>query len=368
MSATARIDELARRAVCALEALPDAGPDELVELLAEDVSFDVDWKAEGVFEHSKLFGRSRHHGRDAVRTYFQEVARHRRVAAVDIARTIVHGADVVLLGDLQWDGNGDGTASSSDFSLRLGSDEGGANHARFLTLPAGHLETFVPGYRTSDEFDSERIARLVRDFQKLYFDAYVLGRTWSETHWMGFPLFKCPLDVWVYQELIAEQRPDWIVETGTCAGGSALFFAHMCDLVGNGRILTVDLQPYSDPQPEHDRITYLLGSSTSDEVLSQVRETIGDERTVLVVLDSDHRCDHVYEEMHAYADMVSVGSYLIVEDSNLNGHPTKPTFGPGPMEAIDRFLPEDGRFRIDYEREKFLVTWNPRGYLLKISS
>jgi Cephalosporin hydroxylase len=45
---------------------------------------------------------------------------------------------------------------------------------------------------------------------------------------------KCPLDLWIYQELLHELEPDLIVETGTAESGSALFLASICDLVDKG--------------------------------------------------------------------------------------------------------------------------------------
>ena len=88
---------------------------------------------------------------------------------------------------------------------------------------------------------------------------------------------------------------------------------------------------------------------------------------MLVVLDSDHTRDHVLKEMHIYGPMVTLGSYIIVEDSNLNGHPVNPAAGPGPMEAIDAFLEESDGFVIDATREKYLVSFNPRGYLKRVN-
>jgi cephalosporin hydroxylase len=73
------------------------------------------------------------------------------------------------------------------------------------------------------------------------------------------------------------------------------------------------------------------------------------------------------DELHAYAPLVTMGSYLIVEDGNVNGRPVYPEHGPGPGEAIDTFLTETSSFVIDEEREKFFMTFNPRGYLRKVA-
>jgi cephalosporin hydroxylase len=84
-----------------------------------------------------------------------------------------------------------------------------------------------------------------------------------------------------------------------------------------------------------------------------------------VILDSDHERDHVLNELRLYAPLVSAGSYLIVEDSNVNGHPVVSDFGPGPAEAVEQFLAETEEFEVDRSREKFFLTFNPSGYLRK---
>jgi len=67
-----------------------------------------------------------------------------------------------------------------------------------------------------------------------------------------------------------------------------------------------------------------------------------------------------------YAPLVTPGSYLIVEDTNINGNPVYPEFGPGPMEAVQEFLPEHPEFEVDRECEKFGLTFNPSGYLRRV--
>jgi cephalosporin hydroxylase len=214
------------------------------------------------------------------------------------------------------------------------------------------------------QVDKEQLVQL---FHQFYYDdaRYNLG-TWAKTFWFGVPTLKCPLDMWIYQEVIFKTKPDLIIECGTNQGGSALFFAHMLTLMGgDGRIITIDIE-HLDGRPEHERITYLKGSSTSPEMLENVKQHIKPETRVMVVLDSDHSKAHVLEELKLYAPLVTVGLYLIVEDTNINGHPVRPDFGPGPMEAVDEFLKDNDHFQIDPGREKFHLTFNPRGYLGKV--
>ncbi len=202
-------------------------------------------------------------------------------------------------------------------------------------------------------------------FHRLYYDAGGLGRTWASTRWLGIPTQKCPFDLWIYQEILFELKPDVIIECGTADGGSALFLASLCDLLGKGRVVTVDIKE-NPARPKHPRITYLLGSSTAERIVDQIRQSIHEGDTVMAVLDSDHRKEHVVNELRIYSRLVTVGSYLIVEDTNLNGHPVAPSFGPGPLEAVHEFLERNGDFVVDRTREKFLLTFNPGGYLRRI--
>lgn len=216
---------------------------------------------------------------------------------------------------------------------------------------------------------SERDAGdVVQDFHRLYYNQ--ASRTWANTFWLGTTVYKTPLDLWIYQELIHELKPDLIVECGTASGGSALFLASICDLVGCGRVITIDIATHAPghadaPRPKHPRISYVLGSSTETSTVDLVRAAARGANRVMVILDSDHSCGHVLNELRIYADVVTRGSYLIVEDSNINGHPVLPGFGAGPMEAITQFLVERHDFDVDASREKFYLTFNPRGYLKK---
>jgi cephalosporin hydroxylase len=204
---------------------------------------------------------------------------------------------------------------------------------------------------------------VVEAFHRLYYEGPAgEERPHKRTHWMGFPCLKCPLDLWIYQELIVEVKPSLIVETGTYYGGSALFLAQVLDAVGGGEVVTIDVEEKS-PRPAHPRIRYVRGSSADAALVSSV---LGERKAELVVLDSDHSRAHVAAELELFAPRVAAGGYLVVEDSNVNGHPVWPDYGAGPFEAIQEFLPRHPEFAADPAREKFLMTFNPGGYLKRV--
>lgn len=148
---------------------------------------------------------------------------------------------------------------------------------------------------------------------------------WNERYsytfsWAGVPIIQLPEDMVRYQELIWALKPDVIVETGVAHGGSLIYSASLCALVGKGRVVGVDIEirPHNrqriEAHPLSRFITLFEGSSTADSVVASVRNTIKPGETVLVVLDSDHSYRHVTDELKAYAPMVTPGSYIIATD------------------------------------------------------
>jgi cephalosporin hydroxylase len=208
--------------------------------------------------------------------------------------------------------------------------------------------------------------RTIDRFHHLYYDeGRFAGGTWAQTYWLGTPVLKCPFDLWVYQEIIFQQRPDLILETGTSSGGSAAFLATICDLVQHGRIVSIDIEARPN-RPQHPRIRYLAGSSIAPAIHEEVARLVAGQQRVMVLLDSDHSRDHVLDELRLFSRYVTKGQYLVVEDTNVHGHPVAPEHGPGPTEAIAAFLQETHDFVIDPTPEKFYLTFNPRGYLRRV--
>lgn len=206
------------------------------------------------------------------------------------------------------------------------------------------------------------------DFHKMYYHSKSFGvESWGNTYWMGIPVLKCPLDLWLYQEIMFKVRPDLVIETGTAHGGSALYLANLMDILGNGGVLTVDVsdKEWNWPRPKHPRITFHTGDSTSPEFFKMaIEKSTG--KKVMVILDSDHHKSHVDKEISLFSPLVSPGSYLIVEDTNINGNPVGSDFGPGPMESVSEFLGRSKDFAVDVAMGKFFMSFNPFGYLCRV--
>jgi cephalosporin hydroxylase len=199
----------------------------------------------------------------------------------------------------------------------------------------------------------------------LYLEAVVRHTgNFGDVTWLGNPIWQNILDLWALQEAIAGIRPAVILETGTNRAGSAMFYANLLDLLGNnGRVVTVDLERMHDLA--HPRIEFLIGSSISDAVLDKMREAV--ERAdgpVMVVLDSDHRREHVAAELALYAPLVTPGSLMLAQDGIIDEHRIFAEGRPGPGPAIEEFLARHDEFYVDESLDRrFLATHHPRGWL-----
>ena len=220
-----------------------------------------------------------------------------------------------------------------------------------------------------------REQRIVQKFARLYYGSplredLTKGTTWRDgaTSWLGIPCEKCPLDLWIYQELIFRTKPEVIVECGVKYGGSTLYVASILDILEQGEVIGIDItfrHLYAEAKTP-PRISLYESSSTDPLTVDIVRKGVLGRRT-MVILDSDHSLAHVRRELELYADFVTAGCYLVVEDTNVNGHPVFPKHGPGPFEAVEEFLSKRRDFLIDRNQHKYLMTFQPNGYLRRVS-
>jgi cephalosporin hydroxylase len=194
---------------------------------------------------------------------------------------------------------------------------------------------------------------------------------------MGRPIIQFPQDIVSMQEIIWQVKPQLIIETGIAHGGSLIFYASMLELLGNdGFVLGIDIDIRQhnrlaiEKHPMYKRIKMIEGSSTDQAVIAKVHEMAEGKAPIIVVLDSMHTHDHVFEELNAYSPLVTKGSYLVVfdtviEDMPADFFPDRPWGrGNNPKTAVWEFLKRNDRFEIDKDIEaKLLITVAPDGYL-----
>jgi cephalosporin hydroxylase len=215
---------------------------------------------------------------------------------------------------------------------------------------------------TSDPQDWPEI---VAQFADLYHE--LRDQTLGRTRWLGVTVVKAPTDLVVLQEIIAETRPELIIETGVLAGGSTHYMStllHLLHIDGQVVGVDVDLSPVSPHIAEHPKVELIEGSSTDPKVVDELRER-AQGRRVMVDLDSDHSAEHVGRELRALAPLVTPGCYLVVEDTWM-GRTVRFDQGAGPADALADWLAQGQPFEVDRWRERLLLTHNAGGYLRRV--
>lgn len=195
--------------------------------------------------------------------------------------------------------------------------------------------------------------------------------------WLGLPIIQMPTDVVLMQEIIWENRPQVIVETGVARGGSVILYSSMLRLIGEGKVVAVDIDIRNhnrraiEEHPLSDRVVLIEGSSTDSRIVDEVRREIGDAQRAMVVLDSHHSHAHVLNELRLYGPLVTPGQFMVVADTLIEDLPVQEhrprAWGPGdnPKTAVDAFLAEvPGVFEVDeFSNDKLLLSSSRGGYL-----
>jgi cephalosporin hydroxylase len=210
---------------------------------------------------------------------------------------------------------------------------------------------------------------IVNLFHRLY---YASMETWPQNTFLGYPIWQCPMDLQIYQELVVRKRPKFIIQTGVKYGGSILYFASLLDLIGSDPsaiVVGVDIELSEQAKTlKHARIRLVEGSSTDPAVVDKVRSLLPEEQG-MVILDSDHHYQHVLDELTIYRQFVGLDHYLVAEDTNINGRPVFRKYGPGPFEAVTRFLDLNQEFTRDNDLWKGkLFSFHQCGWMKRVNA
>jgi cephalosporin hydroxylase len=203
-------------------------------------------------------------------------------------------------------------------------------------------------------------------------EAAQFERTEHHNSWLGVEMLQFPGDLMTYQQLIVEVQPDVVVETGTLKGGLSLYLATVLSAVSpDAKLVTIDiddtgwkqtLAEHSFRKPLLDRIHFIAGDSVGRDTWKSLQPHVRDKK-VLVILDSLHSRSHVLKELNLYAQLVPVGSYIVVNDTHLDGTEwVKP--GRGPYAAVREFAAQHPEFEIVQQR--FMISCIHQGVLRRV--
>lgn len=186
---------------------------------------------------------------------------------------------------------------------------------------------------------------------------------WNEKYsytfsWFGRPIIQLPEDMIRIQEIIYKIKPDLIIETGVAHGGSLIYYASLCKALGKGRVVGIDIEirpknrELIEKHELYNLVTLIEGDSTEEVTVKRVRDQIGNEESVLVILDSCHLKDHVLKELNVYSEFVTIGSYIVATDGIMEDLYDTPRGNESwkednPSSAVSVFLKENNKFVLE---------------------
>lgn len=178
-----------------------------------------------------------------------------------------------------------------------------------------------------------------------------LQRGLAQQSYKGRQLLKNPLDLQLYRSLIWDLRPATIVEVGSKAGGSALYFADLlrCAAI-DGRILSLDVLPVIDVQDELVDFRFGDGRDLAPALGRRWRDSV--RRPLLVIEDADHAAPTTRAVLRFFDDVLKPGDWIVVEGSQVSdtGTDLHPDGFSGPARGLrDFLLATDNRYRVGAE-------------------
>ena len=186
----------------------------------------------------------------------------------------------------------------------------------------------------------------------------------------GIRTHKFPVDAWAYQEIISALRPSVIIELGNQYGGSALYLRDMMNFGTTGGLVVGVDKDHSLLDPRIggvDGIAWVEGDTEDPEVVNKVRNLASHHPGPCVVIDdAAHTVKNVYKNLCNYSDLVSVGSFYVVEDTIDNFCVKHANESIDPYGGIQRFMGETQDFEIERRMEMLYLTFNPKGYLRRV--
>ena len=190
------------------------------------------------------------------------------------------------------------------------------------------------------------------------------------TSYRGIPFLKSPFDVLLYMQLIGRLRPRTVIEIGTHAGGSALWFADCLAAHGiEAHVLSIDVT--EPPGLDDERITFLRGDAAALERVLGGDALESLPRPLLVVEDSAHYYETSIAVLEFFHPHLRSGEYIVIEDGVVSQLPEEEygRFADGPNRAVRRFLElHPDEYAVDEalcDRYGYNVTWSPNGWLRK---
>jgi len=211
--------------------------------------------------------------------------------------------------------------------------------------------------------------------KKLYIETDKLNYSYTHT-WLGEPILQTPEDIITQQEILFKTKPEVIIETGVCWGGSILFYNMMSKILPIKKIIGIDIFIPGDLKKrlykKCKNLELIEEDSTSKTLQKQLKKLTANYKNFYIHLDSSHTHEHVLKELNIYSKFLKKNNYIVADDTIVNEIPNQ-TYRPrpwnksnNPKTAVNVFLKNNKNFKIDLTLNyNHLISSSPGGYIIK---
>ena len=209
------------------------------------------------------------------------------------------------------------------------------------------------------------MCKLICKSVKQKFDLKTIYNGHFNVTYKGIPMQKNPFDYLLYQILIYEVKPDLIIEIGSYNGASALYYSDLLDLVGNGKVHSIDIEDHISPLAKGKSNIIFFMNGYQNYELNYTKEF----KKIIIIDDGSHKYSDVLQALYKFSPIVNIGSYYIIEDGIITKLGLSKNYQGGPLKESKYFLEKNENFEIDRKYCDFFgknATFNINGYLKRV--
>jgi len=201
--------------------------------------------------------------------------------------------------------------------------------------------------------------------ERVHFDAKSVSDGHFNVTYRGISMIRCPFDYVLYQMMLFEVKPDLVIEIGTNNGGTTLYLADIMDMIGHGSIHSIDIENKTSPIIENNPRIKLFRNGWEKYDVKEAQNF----KKILIIEDASHTYEDSRDALRKFSQLVSIGSYYVVEDGIVNELGRELSFRGGPLKAIREFLAKNNNFIVDRRYCDMFgknATFNVNGYLKRL--
>jgi cephalosporin hydroxylase len=207
----------------------------------------------------------------------------------------------------------------------------------------------------------------------------------TKDQYAGVAISKFPEDLRVYEHLLWLSKPNVVIEVGTQQGGSALWFRDRLLTLATYQgassdaplVISIDIEletartSLAAADPDYQRTIHLVeGDVREPAVAEEVERRLPPGARCLVIEDSLHEYDTTLASLRAFAKLVPVGGFFVVEDGSVDVEAMRlgPEWPRGVLPAVRDWLTstEGSQFVVREGLELYGMTCHPQGFLQRV--